>query len=177
MSITDKHIDVNRLINDMPNVDIGFSYVVRDECWDYLDDIVELSETSNNVTHIRFTHDIMDESNWDLMDTFKDKYKTKTKCIFQSRNNFTKGMNVCYISKLKPLVDPTGSVYPCCGVQYANVNNDSKDLTSDFKMCNWRDFHNTKEFNGSKCSRCFYNDYNRIFNIINDDNVNHLSFV
>jgi len=177
MSITDKHVDVEQIIKFMPDVDVGFSYVVRNPDIEYLDSIIELSEKSDNVTHIRFTHDIMDNSEWGYMGYFEDRYKENTKCLFQPRSEYNRGMHTCYISKLKPLVDAKGDVYPCCGVQYAQEDNDARDLSPEFKMCNWIDFHNSDFFNGSSCSRCYYNHYNELLNIINKKNIKHLNFL
>lgn len=147
------------IIEKLPNVDVGMSFVVTPGVnVDTAVRICRLAEEKSNVTHIRFVHDILDPKE-SSMTYLREKCQDQTsKAIFQSRSIYTPGTRNCLISRLKPVVDATGYVYPCCGVQYAS--DDTKRMPEAFKMCHWRDFHNTPHFNGEGCIKCYYNDYN-----------------
>lgn len=150
---------ISRVCEKLPDVDIGVSFVVAPGVnIDTATQVCRLAEDMNNITHIRFVHDILDPKE-STMTYLKERCQGLTsKAIFQSRSVYTKGTKDCLISKLKPVVDATGYVYPCCGVQYASE--DTRRMPEAFKMCHWSEFHNVANFNGEGCIKCYYSDYN-----------------
>ncbi len=140
---------------NLPGVDIGLSCVVTEFAdWTWL---CKLAANTSNITHIRFVHDIMNPNVAALL-RVKDACAAITnKAIFQDRSHFTAGMRFCKISALKPVVGADGYVYPCCGVQYATE--ELYQMPKSMRLCHWRDFDG-QIFDGSKCKRCFYSQYN-----------------
>jgi hypothetical protein len=151
---------VINLCRHLPNVAIGVSFTVPKDV--NIDAAIAICQVANglpNLTHIRFVSDILNPDDATMV-TVKEACDGLTdKAIFQTRSKFTRGMNPCYISKLKPYIDADGEVYPCCGVQYA-IPSDLRRLPPRFKMGNWRDFCHVPPFDGSICQVCYYEQYN-----------------
>jgi organic radical activating enzyme len=148
-----------RLATKLPNVALGVSFTVANEvnvstAWK----ICEIAEQFPNITHVRFVQDILNPNN-ETMTSLQNFCKlASSKAIFQFRSESAKGSKDCLISLLKPVIDATGYIYPCCGVQYAST--DTKRMPEVFRMCHWKDFHKVTHFNGAKCIKCYYDDYN-----------------
>jgi len=158
---------IEEICGMLPNVDIGISFTVTTKSdMDIARQVCEVAAIIPNITHIRFVQDIFnatEEYNIEAMDTIKKICKIIThKAIFQYRNIFTLGHEQCLISLLKPTIGADGYIYPCCGVQYAST--ELRKLPEDFRMGTWREFKHTNSFDGRKCSRCYYDDYNRTLN-------------
>ena len=84
------------------------------------------------------------------------------KLIFQRRSAYDTGMSPCLLSLLKPVIDVDGSLYPCCGVQYASEDeNELRKMPLSFVMGKWSDYP-LKPFDGKICKKCYYGDYNRV---------------
>jgi organic radical activating enzyme len=150
---------LTRMASKLPNVALGVSFTVADEVnVTTAMDILKRANDLPNVTHVRFVQDIL-SPNDETMSRLRDFCLLENaKAIFQFRSEFTRGTKECLISLLKPVVDATGYVFPCCGVQYASE--DTRRMPEAYRMCHWRDFHRTEHFDGSKCIKCYYTDYN-----------------
>ena len=155
---------VARICNKLPKVDVGVSFTVPydvnvEAAWS----LCKLADSLANLTHIRFVQDILkpDDVAMDKVVTTCDGITKKA--IFQYRNAFTKGSNPCWISKLKPYVDATGYIYPCCGSQYSHPDSLRK-MGEMFRMCYWSEFDRVAAFDGSICQKCYYEQYNTLLN-------------
>lgn len=177
ISITYKGTNIEEVCKILPNVDIGISYTVdREYDLDYCKYLCDLSKRIKNMTHIRFVQNLLEPDNTKYMDIVsKECYGLSNKVHFQYRNNYTKGAKECYISKLKPVIDPNGNVFPCCGVQYASKVM-ARKMPDEFIFCHWRDFHKSNIFDGSVCHRCYYDNYNSVLSGMLED-IQHLEFV
>ena len=166
-------------ISYLPNVDVGISFTVTSSVsLDTVKEVCVLAKCSSNVTHIRFTQDIFkaeDEDNIVAMKRVEKMAKQITdKAIIQFRNTPTKGARKCHISKVKPVINCDGYIYPCCGAQYAI--DETHKMPKEMRMCYWNDFDITPIFNGSICKICYYNDYNKcIDNLISP--IEHEDFL
>jgi hypothetical protein len=162
---TEQVYDVNilrRLFGKIPNVDCGISFTVtQDVNIDIAMNVCYIAEEFDNVTHVRFVSDVF---NAHLLPMERVKLYCQDitpKAFFAARKVYTEGMNPCYVSLLKPLIGADGYVYPCCGIQYAFRDTTHK-LPEKARMCRWYDFETVMPFNGSKCVKCFYNQYNEV---------------
>jgi len=74
------------------------------------------------------------------------------------RHAYVRGRTPCRISRLKPVIDPAGNVFPCCGVQYAT--DEMGQMPAKMSMGHWREWDKMAPFDGSVCKRCYYSPYN-----------------
>jgi len=104
----------------LPDVDMGISFTVpKDVFLKTAYGICRVAEEIPNIAHIRFVENIVDFSG-NAMDRVESKCKgISSKAIFQRRSAYSRRQSPRHISFLKPMIDVDGSVYPCCGVQYA----------------------------------------------------------
>ena len=173
VSVTDTigDYDETNIINickKLPDVDCSISFTVCEEVNVHTAAILcEIANVTENITHIRFVVDIMNAHSKYVLDSMNQviEQTDSPKAIYQFRDHttYTRGMEKCRISKLKPLVGADGYVYPCCGVQYASF--DRGRLPKAYRMCHWKDFtFDIDPFNGIGCDICYYNWYNYALN-------------
>ena len=152
------------LIN--PQTDWAVSYVVTKEPnYKIMKELINFAN-ENNFTHVRLVSDLCDLDNTPSMEKVRWKLDRlgidDSKVIYQGRKEYTKGVKNCYISLLKPIIAPEG-VFPCCGVQYA-IHGQPRDMIDELKMGELKDLSeildNQKYFCGSKCTTCYYSQYN-----------------
>ena len=170
-------------VNEGNCVDWAFSHVVSKE--PNLETIAGIIDFANkhDFTHVRLVSDLFNPEDVN-MDPIKNYLKGRdiddSLVIYQARKNYTGGREKCLISLLKPVVGPDGSVFPCCGVQYAE-SEPSKDLSDSMSMGDYKDFvnriNNSDSFNGSKCAKCYYDDYNEVLDLMTDRKIDHVNFV
>ena len=152
---------LTRAVDLFPEIDLSFSFVVtKDVNIMTVKQVCTIAERSPNVTHVRFVTDILDSDPRSLKLVADTGNPITDKGIYQSRTKYTPGAKDCLISRLKPYIDATGNIYPCCGVQYAS--DEKQTLPSSFNMGNWRSFADMPAFNGSVCKKCYYDSYNKI---------------
>lgn len=163
------------------HTDWSFSHVVtRYPNKNTIEDIVKFAN-DNNFSHIRLVADLNDLkfSGLDCVERYIKRNKINdSKVIYQGRKEFTKGNKKCLISLLKPVITPDG-IFPCCGSQYA-INGQKKSLVDEMKMGELKDLKKIikkqKNFDGSVCDRCYYNDYNKSLNAI-QNTPKHKNFI
>lgn len=149
----------------LPNIDMGISFTVsRDVNIPLAMAISEMAEKYENITHIRFVQDIFKSEDINVCWSMQ---RIKTLCsaitdkgIYQFRKDHTLGSKKCLISRLKPMLNCDGYIYPCCGVQYAG--DELKTMPEEFRMCYWEDYKGYGIFDGSICKKCYYKDYNDV---------------
>jgi len=157
-----------------PNIDWAFSHVLTSTPdWSRLCRLVSFAN-KNNFTHIRIVADLLDI---DLASAQVKQARSHlyvqgvddSKVIYQDRAEFVKGRKKCGISLLKPVVGADGGIYPCCGVQYAQ-DPPGRDMVESMRMGTLDDIDRIwKEqiaFDGSICSRCYYDDYNSALDLL-----------
>lgn len=144
---------------DKITTDLGLSLVISDHTAHLAIEACKLAESRSNVIYIRLVQEICDLDGHS-MEVVANSCNVFPKAIIQWRNNYTVGSKKCLFSRMRPLIDCTGSIYPCCGTQYA-MGNQGK-INPEFCMGNWRDYARYGVFNGSKCSKCYYDNYNRV---------------
>lgn len=151
-------------------VDWAFSYVLTAQPnWDNLSRIVELGNELN-FTHIRIVTDLLDlDGAPDMEDARRALFHNgidDSRVIYQGRKEFTHGRRNCWISLLKPVIGTDGLWYPCCGLQYALS---TPGLDFERAMCMGSvdvAYAAGEPFDGSVCSRCYYDDYNHVLDVM-----------
>jgi organic radical activating enzyme len=154
---------IRRICRNLPDVEIGLSFAVtKNVSFKTAAEVAALANEIPNLTHVRYTEDIVAYAPEQIELVRGVCQNITDKGIYQPRHNGERGPRECWVSRLKPLVDPRGFMFPCCGVQYAQDGHEAQEFSDDFKMCHWRDFHKGVVFNGSICDKCYFNDYNRV---------------
>lgn len=155
-----------RKIQDMPQVDWALSYVLYPKRYSNLPTAIMLANELD-MTHIRVVDDILSKED-SLIEPAKElmyKYPSidTDKVIWQGRKESTRGCKKCRIGLIKPNIDPHGNVYPCCGIQYSK-NKPDLNFHYDFSLGHdYEDIvYSQKIFDGSKCDRCYYCQYNQL---------------
>jgi len=165
---------IKKTCKKLRNVDVGISFTVtKDVNIETAKEVCKVAEEIDNLTHIRFVQDLV-ELPRDIMVSVFDACHWSSKAIFQDRSEYSKGSCDCLLSKVKPVIDASGHIFPCCGVQYAGDTVNC--MPEEFKMCHWSDFEDIKHFSGEVCKRCYYKEYNHVLqNLIRD--WAHLDFI
>lgn len=185
-SVYNENLDVLRRLLDTAGeafyCDIGYSFVFSNEntVEDNISIIKALGRMSYSplVTHIRVVDDILNPT---MTDEVIDQIKGLgyPKIIVQPRSKYTEGMRECSISLLKPVIAADGYIYSCCGVQYAQ-DPPAEDLPASMRMGHWTEINEIWKyqmmFDGSKCVKCYYSQYNNFINSI-QINLKHKDFV
>ncbi|MCM8795459.1 MAG: radical SAM protein [Candidatus Omnitrophica bacterium] len=161
-----------------PKVDWGLSYVIT-RYFDKknLSELINFTD-KNKLSHIRIVSDLLDLDNvpdissW--LSNFNDSYG---RIIYQRRKDYKPGRNPCYLSLLKPNIGPDGNMYPCCGVQYV-LKKASLDFPPSMSMGdNIKNIYvKQKFFDGRRCQRCYYDQYNQIIALMMED-IKHKEFI
>jgi len=144
------------------NIDWAFSYVYTSDfelCQKAIRETKDL-----NITHFRVVSDI---NNPKPLPKFEDDDKV----LYQPRVSFVHGAKKCYIALMKPYLDTDGFYYPCCGVQFARQNGQRK-MQEDMRMGDNLEVISKAQipFDGSLCTKCYYDDYNKLMDkIINSE--------
>lgn len=162
-----------------PTTDVGISYTVTTAL--DIDDAARAAKVTmetSNITHIRFVSDLTDiEAASPRMERLAYLGDMSPKVILQRRNDWTSGRSPCLIGLLKPVIGADGYVYPCCGVQYAEIPGTIPwTMPPEARLCHWEDFGHTRPFDGSQCARCYYDDYNTILGLMTAK-IGHGDFV
>lgn len=175
--------DIAEAVLQAPKVAWAFSYVYMTK--PKLDMMEKFIKFANKYkfAHVRVTPDILDLVNVPDIDKVERMVKRRkiddSKVVYQARQSFEHGSKNCLISLLKPLIGADGLVYPCCGTQYAKKN-PLKDNDKSMAVCRAEDidkfFAGQIPFDGSKCVKCYYNEYNRLLKAVLDG-VQHKKFV
>ena len=80
---------------------------------------------------------------------------------------------------LKPVISADGGIYPCCGVQYAQ-DPPGRDMVELMLMGTLDDIDRIWKdqitFDGSVCTRCYYDDYNSALDLLTMS-LSHKEFV
>lgn len=175
---------IEKAVNYGKDVDWAFSHVVSKEPnLETICKVVDFANKHKNFTHVRLVSDLFIPESIDF-EIIKDELSKQgiheDKVIYQERKNFTKGAEKCLISLLKPVVDPEGFLYPCCGAQYAEKD-PSKDMSESMRMGHYKDLsdiiENSKHFDGRKCHKCYYSEYNELLDVIAYRELTHVNFV
>jgi MoaA/NifB/PqqE/SkfB family radical SAM enzyme len=156
------------------NINWAFSHVLTSTPdWARLCRLVSFAN-KNNFTHVRIVADLL---NIDLASSQVKQARNHlyvqgvddVKVIYQDRAEYVKGRKKCGISLLKPVISADGGVYPCCGVQYAQ-DPPGRDMVESMRMGTLDDIDRIWEeqiaFDGSICSRCYYDDYNSALDLL-----------
>ena len=166
---------IERALNRNKNsTKFAFSYVVSENPNKVLIAKAITFANEHNFTHVRLVPDLFDVKTIaskmkEIADFLKECNIDDSKVIYQKRDEFTKGAQNCWISMLKPVFDPDGYVYPCCGVQYA-LKKPGRKMEKSMRICKADDFtkylNSNKPFCGKRCVKCYYNSYNEYLDIL-----------
>jgi len=167
----------------VPSVDWAFSYVVTAEFnpEKFMFSVDYANE--HNFTHMRAVSDLFDLDNVPSMEEIHEAcvyYGVDDDIvIYQGRKEYEHGAEDCLISLIKPVIDSSGRVFPCCGAQYA-LKEPTKNMPDELCMGTFDDLpkiiRKQKHFNGSVCHRCYYGDYNRTLFALQAD-IDHEKFI
>ena len=157
-----------------PEVDWAFSHVLtRTPDWPRLCRLVSFAN-KNDFTHVRIVGDLLDiELAAAQVNQARNHLYVQgiddSRVIYQDRAEYVTGRERCGISLLKPVIGADGGIYPCCGVQYAQ-DPPGRDLVDSMRMGTLDDIDRIwKEqvaFDGSVCSRCYYDGYNSALELL-----------
>jgi MoaA/NifB/PqqE/SkfB family radical SAM enzyme len=131
---------------------------------------------ANRFTHVRVVADINNPSDDVIMSCRSLLAGVDKKVIYQPRTRPTAGQKKCWISLLKPTIAADGTIYPCCGAQYALK--DTRDFHKALSMGKDLKEVITKQlvFDGSVCDKCYYSNYNKFIDLVME-NVEHKLWV
>lgn len=186
LSVTDTEsgtYDVGRLTRLaalLPHVDIGVSFTVtRKVSILTAAAIARVAEQTRNVTHVRYVEEILSGAPLEMEFVETACKQHTSKGIYQQRGSWTTGAPRCLVSKLKPMIDPRGQVFPCCGVQYADGGErQSLDMGAAYRMCHWSKYSpDTPPFDGSRCVKCYYGQYQGLLEQLEAPASRHAAFV
>ena len=176
---TPNYSGIEKAVGVNPQTDWAFSHVVtRNPNYQTIIGLVEFAN-QHKFTHVRLVSDLCDLVNVPSMDEIKSKITVDdSRVIYQGRKDSTKGSKDCYISLLKPVIDPTG-IFPCCGTNYA-INGMERRPVEQMKMGEIEDLpkilDNQEHFNGSRCDICYYSGYNELLSKLKEK-IEHKEFV
>jgi len=167
-----------------PGIDWAFSHVLtRKPDWDVLGRLV-IFANEHNFTHVRIVGDLLDIEKSALRMNVARAHLLgagidDSKVIYQDRATFVMGAERCLISLIKPVVSAGGGIYPCCGVQYAQ-DPPGLDYVESMRMGSLEDIDRIwgeqTPFDGSRCVRCYYDDYNSALDLLTMP-LSHAEFV
>jgi MoaA/NifB/PqqE/SkfB family radical SAM enzyme len=146
-----------------PKIDWAISFVCSD---DTESDMIALDSIIDGIglkdlTHIRVVSDILAEND-NTIEAMSNIVKySDSKIILQKRAKYTRGDKNCWISRVKPMIDATGDVLPCCGYQYA-VEGKERQMPKEMIIGHINDPDSWDTFNGSICDKCYYKGYNQL---------------
>ena len=175
---------IERAVKDGVGIDWAFSHVLtRSPDWKRLGRLLTFAN-QHNFTHVRIVGDLLDIEEAAivvkaareqlLLDGIDD-----SRVIYQDRAAYVSGRGRCGISLLKPVIGADGGIYPCCGVQYAQ-DPPGLDLVDTMRMGTTNDidriWKDQASFDGSVCSRCYYDNYNSILKLMTTP-LQHREFI
>lgn len=172
---------LDEVVSDVSGVDWSFSYVVTSEpnmcCIRQLVDFAN----QHNFTHVRLVSDLLDLEHVIDMSKVRDALDgiDDSIVIYQGRKDYVRGGD-CYICYLKPVIGVDHRVYACCGVQYA-LEVPDRDMPLGFSLGMAENMEeitsgSSQPFDGSRCVRCYYNDYNVLLGAMLKD-IKHREFL
>lgn len=174
---------VEMAVTEASLVDWAWSYVLTSRFDE--DKLVAAVEFANahKFSHVRVVSDLLNTHLLPPMSYVQDVLKGRgvddSLVIYQGRKEWEPGAKRCLISLLKPMIATSGDILPCCGVQYA-MEETQLDFDKRMVMGRAEDIHQIYSeqagFDGSRCVRCYYGDYNRLLSIMLDP-LEHEEFV
>ena len=181
--LDDKFFDgLAAMVARMPETAWAFSYVLT--CTPNATNLRNVLRfaAEHDFSHVRLVSDLLDLANVPDMTSVRPTiadWPGEHLVIYQGRKQPTRGRARCLISLLKPLVSAEGGIYPCCGVQYAR-DVASLDYDGTMRMGQWEDmeriYSGQYHFDGSVCSRCYYDNYNSLLDMMTRP-IDHEDFV
>ena len=176
VSVTEADLDsVCRIAERLPHVAVGASFIVHEDAdLQAAAKLCLLADRVPNLTHVRFGQDVI-ELPHDRMAELRARCRGLTdKAIFQWRDNYESGVRSCLLSRLRPVIDPTGQVYACCSASYAGDT--LRRMPESFAMGHWSRFAELEPFDGSRCVKCYYGGYNEVLHRLTTP-MEHEAFV
>jgi MoaA/NifB/PqqE/SkfB family radical SAM enzyme len=175
--------DIAAAAEKAPKVDWAFSYVyMAKPKYEMMEKFIKFAN-KYKFAHVRITPDILDLENVPDIEkvekTLKRRGVNDKIVVYQARQSFEHGSKDCLISLLKPLVGADGLLYPCCGTQYAKkkaLRDNDKSMALGRAEDIDKIFAGQIPFNGSKCVKCYYDQYNKLLKSVLDG-VQHKKFV
>ena len=173
---------VESAVAQLPGIDWSFSYVLGKT--PEVANIVRLVSFAADYgfTHVRLVSDLLDLAavpNMSKIRSLLQGVPGEPLVIYQGRKEYTRGRRRCLISLAKPVVGADGNLYPCCGTQYA-LDPAPRDYAAIMRMGHWTQMPDIlgmqRHFNGSICSRCYYEDYNTTLELMTKP-VAHGAFI
>jgi len=164
---------VTNTVARFPQIDWGLSYIVTEN--PNLIAQINVVELANRLmfTHIRFSPDLYNPEKVDLNEirTILSALSIDTRLVhYHYKQEISKGNRECRSSLLKPMISADGNIYPCGGIQYET--NNTREFKKDKAMGTYRNLStlidNQSFFNGSDCTRCYFNNYNSLLKVMVD---------
>lgn len=164
-------------------IDWAFSYVVSKDF--NADNFIKYVKFANahGFTHVRAVSDLIDIPNAypmeDVRRVMVEAGINDSLMIYQDRQQYNRGRKNCLISLLKPVIGADGIVYPCCGAQYAKLEQ-PLDLPDYMSMGHFTNLpaiiDKQKHFDGSACEVCYYENYNILLDVLTKK-IEHENFL
>jgi MoaA/NifB/PqqE/SkfB family radical SAM enzyme len=176
---------VRRAVEMAPVPDWGMSYVVGCGATFRIDNFVKCVRLANELgmKYVRVVSDLTYPEKATSMEVVRQVLAINdvddSIVIYQGRKNTPAGHPRCWISLIKPYIGADGGIYPCCAVQYAKEEL-SFTTPKDMRMGTIEDIDDIwdeqKPFDGSKCVRCHYHQYNTTWNQLKQG-IDHAEFI
>jgi len=167
------------------DTDWSFSYVVSKVQPDIVNIINSIRfANEHNFTHVRIVDDIIggrESALQHIKEMLIESGEDVSRVIWQGRKTYNLGREQCLISLLKPNLTPDGMIVGCCGVQYSS-NPPMLDWPRMYSLGTIDDiekiYSEQKFFDGRKCVRCYYDNYNAILSgLVDVPEMKHENFV
>lgn len=168
--------ELRKAVKRHPIADWAVSFVAYEGLGE-LKKIVKFAN-SNKFTHIRIVADILNPDDALINEAKRLLKGIDQLVIYQYRSNPTHGNDKCLISLIKPTVAADGTIFPCCGAQYAIGTDADRDFPMSMSM--GKDLktliQRQQYFDGSRCGRCYYENYNKLLGYLMQG-VEHKEFI
>jgi hypothetical protein len=144
-------------------IDWSFSYVVsKNPLISRIQRVINFAD-GLAFTHVRLVADLTDPDAVPMDAVASDIYNIGN-VIIQRRNDPDTGRG-CYVAYLRPVIAADGSVYRCCGAQYA-LGNEVRGMPPELRMGHMDAFSDAMSLrtvnDGFQCACCYYGAYNRM---------------
>lgn len=175
---------LHRAVTRAPSVGWAFSYIVTDPDIDNIASYLQFA-FAHGFTNVRIADELLNVDTAPSMPALRDRVLSATSigdsiAIYQDRKRYEPGSPSCLVGLLRPQVCPSGGVYPCCSVQFAQSTSDLR-YTAKMRMGRVADaadiWGSQRPFDGRKCSRCYFSAYNDLLNCFKMPPLPHGDFV
>jgi organic radical activating enzyme len=150
-----------RIAEAFPSTDLGVSFTVTPSTSIVTAQAVARIVQATDYTHVRYIEDAVHGASARMTEVEAACVPLTAKGVYQRHSAPASGAKRCLAPLLRPVIDPTGYVFPCCRVQHADGGErQTLDMSPAYRMGRWERFAELAPFDGSACAKCYYGEYN-----------------